>query len=986
MENRSDQQRSLIGRAGQIAVLARLLRAARTGRPTAVLIEGPAGSGKTALAGHVLAAGGAGPVQPALSRDFGPTVPAAAPVGPVPLVSLVPPAAPGSSGQGAPQTCTTQELRIVQVSGAPWEAGLPLGVMEQLARACAPAPDPEPAPGPAPANPVLEAAGRLHRLWTQAQRHGPLAVVVDDAHWADPESLRAIDSAVRAFTTERILVLLIARDDLHGPHGEVPPRTLELLDRHRDGSIRLGPLGPEEIRELARVAADLTLSLRATRHLRRHTLGNPRHLLRLFRELPRDVWQEWQPALPAPARYTADIRQRLARCGAETRALVEACSVLVDGDGDGDGGSDEVPVVAAAALADLDDALPAADEACAAGLLTATVEPGRTLLSFPHPLTRAAVRTGIGLARRRELHRRAADIADDPGLRLTHRAAATTADADLAAELDRYAAERASAGEWAAVADALVRAGRLSTDRADRQDRLLRAVDAMIAAGDVPRAAVFAAELESFPASTLRDVVLGYLAIMRGRAAEAETFLTQAEARCDTELRPELMARISQRRVLHALGRWDAPALVTWARRALECAEPGDPSAIESEAVLGLGLAALGRPAEAVAVYERALAKDSGGAQSQRFRLGRGWVDLAHDAPEAARRELEGAVPTGYRMGSTRISLWAQAWLARTQFALGSWPEALETVDRAAARLAEVRIELVRPAVHWTGAQIHALRGDWAAAERHLEEASAGMDHYEVMVVPSCLARAQVAEARGDYAQVVEALAPVVRLPDRTGIDEPGFWPWPDVYANALVMTHRIDEADAFLAPHEDLAARREHRSTQARLGLVRGRITAARGDVAAARMAFETALAHLDGLPLPYDRARVNFAYGQTLRRAGKRRDADTVLKNARDAYRALGARTYTERCDRELQAGGVSTARGGLGPSSLTAQEQAVARLVAQGASNQRTASELFISVKTVQYHLTRIYAKLGIRSRGELAARCHEAGRPEGPDREV
>ncbi|MFI2209191.1 LuxR C-terminal-related transcriptional regulator [Streptomyces sp. NPDC020141] len=893
MENRSDQQRSLIGRAGEIAALARLLRAARAGRPAAVLIEGPAGSGKTALAGHVLAPARAPEPDspgPAFSGEPGPTA------SPAPLVSLAP-----------PERCapSAREPRIVRVTGAPWESGLPLGVAEQLARAC------------------MSVSGR-------------------EPAFAEPP----------------------ARTAGHDRGQEPWPDS------------RPSPLLPP------------------ARHLRRHTRGNPRHILGLLRELPRDTWQDWQPTLPAPARHTVDVQHRLARCGEAGRALVEACSVLVDGNGDGggagagagdSGGADGVPVATAAALAGLDDGLPAADEACAAGLLAATVEPGRTLLSFPHPLTRAAVRIGIGLARRRELHGRAADLAEDPGLRLTHRAAAATADAELAGELDRYAAGRASAGEWAAVADALVRAGRLSTDRTARQDRLLRAVDAMIAAGDVPRAAVFAAELESFPAGTLRDVVLGYLAIMRGRSAEAETFLAQAEARCDPARRPDLMARICQRRVLHALGRWDAPALVTWARRALECAGPGDPSAIESEAVLGLGLAALGRPEEAVGVYERALAKDSGGAQSQRFRLGRGWVDLAHDAPESARRELEGAVPTGCRMGSTRISLWAQAWLARTQFALGSWPEALETADRAAARLAEAGVELVRPAVHWTGAQIHALRGDWEAAERHLEEASAGMHHYEVMVVPSCLARAQVAEARGDYARVVEALTPVVRLPDRSGFDEPGFWPWPDVYANALVMTHRTEEADAFLVPYEELAARRRHRSTQARLGLVRGRITAARGDVAAARAAFETALAHLDRLPLPYDRARVNFAYGQTLRRAGKRRDADTVLKNARDAYRALGARTCADRCDRELQAGGLSAGRGAPGSSPLTAQEQAVARLVAQGASNQRTASELFISVKTVQYHLTRIYAKLGIRSRGELAARCHETARPENPDRE-
>ncbi|NBE51734.1 helix-turn-helix transcriptional regulator [Streptomyces boluensis] len=929
MNDRPELQRSLIGRVGEVAALTRPLGAARTGHPALVLVEGPAGIGKTALVEQVLEA----------ER-----------------------ARPGG-------------LRVLRVTGVPWESDLPLGVADQLLRAHG---DGTSLPDPAAPDAVLETCRILHRQWATAQETEPLAVVVDDGHWADAESLRAIRSAVRRMSDERVLVVLIARDepyelyDTRRAHAELPPsalRTLEVLDGCQDVALCPGPLTAEDVRTLAREVNGLSLDLASARHLCRHTLGNPRHLTQLLRELPRDTWHDWRPELPAPARYAAAVRHRLAQCGRSARLLVEACAVL---------GNDAslAEAVETAELADVADALPAVDEARAAGLLTPTVDPGRTQLSFPHPLVRAAVLTGIPLTHRADLHHRAAEVTEDRGSRLAHRVAATSrADDALADELDAYAAERASAGEWSAVADVLVRAGRLSTARAVREDRLLRAVDAMIGAGDVAQATAFAAELESFPEDILRGTVLGYLAIMRGRPAEADAFLAQAWERCDPARHADLMARICQRRVLHALGRFDGGDVVAWARRAIELADPGDPSAIESEAVLGLGLAMAGQPEQALAAYESAAAKLPSGAQPQRFQLGRGWVDLALDAPEAARRRLEAAVPTSYRLGSIRISLWAQGWLARTQFALGAWPEALETVQRAAHRLAEVRIELSRPLVHWTGAQIHALRGDWEAAEHHVGEALATPHQYEVMLVPSCLARAQVAEARGDYERVVEALSPVVHLPQRVSVDEPGFWPWPDVYANALVMTGRLDEADAFLAPYEDLAARRTRRAAMARLGLARGRLTAAQGDIDTARKVFEQALAHLDHLPLPYDRARVNFAYGQTLRRAGKRREADTVLKNARDAYAALGARTYVERCDRELKAGGLHTARLAPGLSRLTPQEQAVARLVAAGATNQQAGLELFISVKTVQYHLTHIYSKLGIRSRSELAARFRE-----------
>jgi DNA-binding CsgD family transcriptional regulator len=895
------EQRSLSGRVCEVASLARALSAAFAGHPSVVLVEGPTGIGKTTLVDHVLATG--------------------------------------------------RLVRVLRATGVAWEAGLAFGVAQQLVRACGHLQEVP--------HDVLEAALLLHQLW--AARH-PTVVVVDDAHWADVESLQAIRSAVRRTATERVLVVLVARDapdDLQAP----VQQTLAFLDSCRDEVIRPGPLGPQEVKELA-VQEGVAIDLPTARQLCRHTLGNPRHITDLLRELPRETWQEWQPLLPAPARYAAAVRHRLASCGDATRALVEACAVLGDG----------APLAEATALAGLSDPLPAVDDAAAADLLRATLDPGRAVLTFTHPLVRAAVLTGVGLTRRAELHQRAAHVAEDPGRRLSYRVSAATApDAALAEEVDRYAVERASSGQWAAVAESLVRASRLSTDRTARQDRLLRAVDAMIGAGDIPQAAVFAAELESFPPSTLRDVVLAYLAIMRGRPAEAETFLAEAQERCDPRRHPDLMAKICQRKVLHALGRWDAADLVGWARRAVELADPGDPSAVESEAVLGLGLAAMGRPDEATAVYRSAEAKLPPGAQGQRFHLGRGWTALALDEPELARRLLEGAIPTSFRMGSTRISLWAQGWLARTQFALGAWDDALETASSAATRLAEARIELVRPVVHWTPAQIHALRGDWDAAEFHLGQSVAGPQHYEVMLVPACLARAHVAEARGDYDRVVEALSPLVALASRDAVDEPGFWPWQDVYANALVMTNQIDEADTFLVPHETLAARRDHRSTMARLGMVRGRVTAARGDIDTARKEFEAALDHLNGLPLLHDRARVNLAYGQSLRRAGKRREADAVLKNARDAFTTLGARTYVERCDRELKAGGLNASR--LGLSQLTAQEQAVARLVANGESNQQVALELFISVKTVQYHLTHIYAKLGIRSRSELAARFRD-----------
>lgn len=893
--------RGFVGRDRELAELQRLLAQVRAGHPVFAVVEGPPGVGKTALVDRLVATGG-------------------------------------------------DDVTAERCQGASWESSRPFELVRQLL----PVEDP-----PHPDDPV-EAAALLLDRWRQLQRRGPVAVVVDDAHWADVGSLRALASAYRRTSTDKLLLLLLTRDEREdGPSDEVH----EFLAAHRGPSVRLAGLSPTDVQAMALQVAQADLTPSAARTLAEHTRGNPLHCHQLLREVPARTWHEWHPVLPAPKALTATVVRALHGCGTSARTLVECAAVL----------GTEPSTAEAAELAGIDDPITALDEATRAGLLTAGSGEGLSTLEFPNPLVRAALYCHLGPLRRQQLHEQAAGIVGDESLVLWHRVAATPfPDAALADELEHFATRQAALGSWPIVGNVLISAARLSTDQHDRQRRLIRAVDAVVGAGDLPRAIALAPMIESFAPGARRDAVLGYLAILLGHVGEADMLLARAWQECAPEDDPETAALISQRRVLHALSRWRGPDLVTWARRAVELAgDPHAPSAVESKAIMGLGLAAMGRTREARDAYEAVTSGLDASAQLQRVQMGKGWLDLALDDPHTARRELAGAAPTRYRRGSVRIALWARAWLARAEFALGAWDDALHTVDRAVADLDLTGLELVRPLVHWTGAQIHALRGNWDTAQEHLRRASVATHPYEIMLIPSCLAQAQYAESRADYETVLRCLEPLVQLQPRQGIDEPGFWPWADLYANALVMTNRVEEADAFLRPHEAVAAEREHRSARARLGYVRGRVAGTSGDIDTARDAFESALSQLTGLPLPYERARVRFAYGQTLRRAGKRREADDVLRRARDAYTSLGAQAYVERCDRELKAGGLKVRRGEADFSALTAQERAVAELVAAGRSNKDTAAELFVSVKTVQFHLTRIYTKLGIGSRGELAA---------------
>jgi DNA-binding CsgD family transcriptional regulator len=850
---------------------------------------------------------------------------------------------------------------ILRASGSSWETGMAGGVLSQLL------------PGAVPEDPALAGALLLDRLRALAE-DAPLGVLwIDDLQWADELSLRALVYALRRLRSERLLVLMAVRDEQW--------QLLPAGFREAAGSavvhlLGLQPLAPRDVSALAWQVRSAELSAPMALRLCLHTEGNPAYVLELLDQQPDGFWADWHEHLPVPRRLDTAARAALAEAGAGTRALVESASVLVQG----------CRLVEAVELAEkatslrIADPLESLDEAGRLELLQ--LSPDLSLPAFRHPLVRAAVYASLSASRRAELHRLAAAMADDEGQRLFHLARATPLpDPELAGQLEAYARRQSERGAWLSAAPALLRSAYLWPDAAGRQERLLLALDALVGAGDLPQAGPYARQAEDFAPGPLREAVLGYLSIQRGREPLADRHLDNAWGQSDPRSDPHTAAMICQRRVLHSLAAQNGDELIRWARRAMELAPEDSPEFVESRSIMGLGLASTGRADEAAELYAKLPSMESLGAQRQRVQLGRGWLYLAQDQHYRARDQLVAAVPTEYHLGSGRISQWAHGWLSRAEFELGHWDEALRTVERGLVQQERLQIQLARPLLHLTAAQIHALRGDRDRSAYHQDAARVPADSYAIMRLPAALALAAGAEAAADYESVLRALEPVVHMDRSHGIDEPGFWPWHDVYANALVMADRADQASDFLAPHEELAARRRHRTTMARLASVRGRILGAEGRLDEAKKAFAAGLAGVEALPTPIIKARIRFAYGQTLRRGGRRREAAAVLAEARDIFLSLGAAVYVQRCEREIQASGLATGvrRGELDFSVLTAQELAVARLVAQGRTNKETGLELFIAAKTVQYHLTRIYAKLGISSRSELAARyrADEAG---------
>ncbi|AFM15117.1 response regulator containing a CheY-like receiver domain and an HTH DNA-binding domain [Mycolicibacterium chubuense NBB4] len=811
-----------------------------------------------------------------------------------------------------------------------WESALAGGVVTQLLAA------------PAPAEPVAAAAAMAEAFAGDE----PALIVVDDAQHADLASLQALSTLTRRHRTLPLLVVLLT----DGSAPAVPGLGTEQL--------RLTGLSRAEVAELASARGRILHPAMAER-LTRHTEGNPRHVRALLDEVPSDAWARPDSRLPAPHAVAQHVATLLEHAGPAGRALVVALAVL----------DDHRTLADAARLAGIDDPLAALESAVRAGLLSPgdVVEP-----HWADSLTAAAVIDVAGPRVTADLHRRAADIVADPAARLRHRVAATPVpDAALADEVDALARSRGTEGAWAQAAALFRDASRLTADPLLHDERLTRSVDALVAAGDCVGAAALVPAVESLRETPLRNAVLAYLAILRGRATEAELRLQRAWDIVNADRDPGTAAFIAQRHVLHALVQCQGEQLVQWADRALGLAEPGSPAAVEAAAIRGLGLLAAGQPKRASAAYDELSERVRHGAQAQRVVMGRGWVQLVRDDVDAARTNLESAVASAALGGSTRITLWAYGWLARVQFATGEWDDALTSVAHGRALAEASGIVLVTPLLEWTAGQIAALRGDWDAAADAAQAASAGPGEYAMMRIPTVLLKAHIAEAQADYGAVRRIVEPLRRIAPGTSLQEPGYWPWPDLLANALVLDGDLAGADEFLRPHEQRARARGHRSAQARLGYARGRLLGAQGDIIGARRSFDDALAHLEGLPLRYDAARVNFAYGQTLRRAGKRRAADAAISAARELYASLGATAYVARCDRELKAGGLNQLRDTRDGIELTPQEEAVSTLVAKGLSNREVAAELYVSPKTVQYHLTRIYAKLGVRSRSELAA---------------
>jgi len=903
-----------VGRADELAVLAAAAAAARCGHPQVVLVEGEVGIGKSSLLAQ-FASGLAGAV-------------------------------------------------VLRASGDEAELLLPYGIVGQLvasARGAGGRP-----PGllssdlGGAVDPLAVGAELVVWLGQVCRGRGMALVVIDDLQWADGPSARALLFAVRRLQADQVLVVVSARAGELSRLGEGWPRFV--AGDHRAGRVPLGGLGPGDVVALGRALGAGELPCRAVSRLLEYTDGNPLHIRAVLEELGSEGLDRPGGALGVPRSLAAMVLSRVGALSPAALKLAAAAAVL----------GHHCQLAVAAALAGLDDPLPALEEAMAAGVLTEQPDGVADGIGFTHLLVQRAVYDDLGPIWRRRLHGRAAGLVDRHQA-LAHRVAASLGPDDgLAGELEAAGREARDLGRTAQAADWLAQAAAASSDPAAADRRLLDALEILVASGEVAQAEGLAARVASAGASPRRCWLLGKLDFLAGRAAAAEARLVQAWQTHDPARDASVGAAAATQLVPLCMVEGRLAEAVRWGEQAARA--DAAPAAVRHRAqgALAIARAVSGQGPQGVAGLGFLPAAPSEVPREDTDTLvsrgiARIWTgDLAGavaDLSTSAAR-LRAGVPLRY----AGLCL---SYLAVAEYRLGCWDDAVVHAELAVSLAHDADRVLDLSLVHSVAALVPAGRGDWELASAHVRMATEAAQAFgaPVAIIVAATARAFLATARGDLEGVTDATAAV----RATGIAEGGMMSrddWRSLEIAALIGQGCVGQAETALTELEAALSPAGPPAALVAAARLRGDLAFAAGHQAAAAEAFETAWRRAQGLRVPLDLAQLEISDARRLRAVGQPQTAVARLRSARQRLITLGARPYLQTCDRELAAAGAPVEpETTLAFVGLTPAEQAVARLVVTGHSNRQVAAELYISVKTVESHLGHIFAKLGIRSRKDL-----------------
>lgn len=798
-------------------------------------------------------------------------------------------------------------------------------------------------------------ATALRSLLTELSSEGPLLVAIDDVQWLDRASEKMLAFALRRLADRRIGWLLTQRLGV--------PARLAVDELVHPEALMHSTIGPLTIGALHHVVKDqLGQSLSRSVLVRVHSAsgGNPLYALEIARELLRIGHVPAGPsALPVPEDIRTLLSGRLRRLPAETREAVLTASALSD---------PNTSLVDEAALAPAEETD-----------LVRVDASGR--IAFRHPLYASSVYASASRARRRELHRHLARLVPDPEEQARHLALASTEpDESIANGLEKGASLARSRGAWESAADLLEHARRLTPpDRLDdARRRGIAAAEHYIHGGDRARARTLLEEIVAEPlprslkASALR--FLGDVSYNDENFVEAERRFTEAlEYADDPLLAVEIDLGLSK---VHSFN-FNIPAAAMHSYRALERAEPTDDDPLIAEALAHCTMFdyLLGRGVDwekversvALEGVDRLTPLDSRPSMIAALLLL--YVGRHAEARERLRALWAAAAERGDESNLGFLVLWL-SWLETRS---GNLAQAAALAEEAASLAALTGSQAIHA---WTLAQrafVRAHRGEVAETREDCNEVLALALRFgyalPIMWIAATLALLEL--SLGDPEAAWRACEPLIQALEQQGMGEPvtAFF-LPDAL-EALIVLGELDRAEALVGTLEERGRQLDRPWALATGRRCRGLLLAARGDLPGAAGAVEEALEEHQRLDMPFERARTLLVMGVVERRARRRAQAKRSFELAYEIFKQIGARLWAKRAREELARLGLRRAARG----ELTAAESRVAELAAQGLSNREVAAQLFLSSKTVEANLARVYRKLGIASRAELGARMAE-----------
>ncbi|MGK3951187.1 helix-turn-helix transcriptional regulator [Microbacterium sp. I2] len=906
----------LVGRQAEQQAIDQVLAAARLGTSGVLAITGEAGVGKTAL----LDAAMGGATEMRMLRATG-----------------------IESEREIPFAMLLQLLR--PALGA--LEGIPTAQADALATALA-LPGPDAAAVPGGRDRFTIGAAALSLICRFAE-DGPVAVVVDDLHLADTPSVDALLFAARRLAADPVVVLVGVRS----PEGDELVAGVQVL--------RVSGLDLEAARLLIEQESGRAESDDHVRLLHRATAGNPLALLELGSDRVVVESLETEFPLRVPPALVAAFGRRLERVGAECRAALLVAAVC--------GGGIRLITDACEVLGIDVSRLGEAEDGGLVALTQGRVE-------FRHPLVRSAVYSGASVQARRAAHRAAADALPtaDVDRRAWHLSEAVWyADEHVAALLAQAGDHAVARAAYSVAASAFERSASLTPEAHERRTRLLRAADAAWTAGDGARSLTLLDQRSAVGSSPVEDgdvreiELRASIAARSGSLREALELLVSAADRAPSA-DAEALALADAVHATFYLG--DARTAAALADR-IDALQPR----IAGTRARALGLMAIG--------MARTLAGSGGAAEIRAaVPLLEADPELRHDPRRLswlllAPLFLRDATGGGHLRGLVEEVRGAAGvgalpavlfHVARDQSTTGaSWARA-EANYAEAIRLATETGQETELAMSLAGAAwLDSRAGRPAACRAHAAEARALCAARDIHVGEAWVSHAvgDLELSLGRTQAAVDHLSELVALLQRLSLDDVDLSPAPEL-VDALLRVNRRSDAAAAASDYHERAARKGQPWALARADRARGLVAEVDFD-----SLFHSALASHEATLDRFETARTRLAFGSRLRRAGRRVDARTQLREALDTFDELGAALWRDHAATELRATGERVRAAGASVlDALTPQELQVSLVLAEGRTTREAAAALFLSPKTIEYHLRKVYTKLGIGSRSELA----------------